>query len=75
MRWPLDHIFHSSDFTLVSIKRLPHFGSDHFPIFAELNHELKAARFQEEPKANKADRELAEEKIEKAEVDEKKLED
>lgn len=74
IRWPLDHIFHSSDFTLVSIKRLPYFGSDHFPIFAELNHEPRAECFQAEPEAKMADRKLAEEKIEKAEADERKLE-
>lgn len=35
-RWPLDHIFHSDHFTLVKICRLPSVGSDHFPIYTEL---------------------------------------
>ena len=32
MRWPLDHLFHDARFALVSMRRLPHIGSDHFPI-------------------------------------------
>lgn len=37
VRWPLDHIFHSRHFSLKVIRRLPKFGSDHFPIYVELN--------------------------------------
>ncbi|EKE84481.1 endonuclease/exonuclease/phosphatase family protein [Idiomarina xiamenensis] len=36
LRWPLDHVFHSEHFALVEMKRLPAFGSDHFPILIEL---------------------------------------
>uniref|UniRef100_UPI0011809CCC endonuclease/exonuclease/phosphatase family protein n=1 Tax=Luteimonas sp. 4-12 TaxID=2027406 RepID=UPI0011809CCC len=36
LRWPLDHLFHSEHFTLVSMERLPAVGSDHFPILVEL---------------------------------------
>jgi endonuclease/exonuclease/phosphatase (EEP) superfamily protein YafD len=39
LRYPLDHLFHSDHFTLSKIKRLPGFGSDHFPLFCELVYE------------------------------------
>ncbi|MBT0811338.1 endonuclease/exonuclease/phosphatase family protein [Litoribacter ruber] len=31
-RYPLDHFFYSKHFNLVNFERLPHIGSDHFPI-------------------------------------------
>ena len=36
VRWPLDHIFHSKDFEMVRVERLPGYGSDHFPLFTQL---------------------------------------
>lgn len=36
LRWPLDHLFHSRDFSLVSLRRLGDIGSDHFPLWVEL---------------------------------------
>lgn len=35
-RYPLDHVFHSNDFDLVELRRLPYVGSDHFPILIEI---------------------------------------
>ncbi len=39
LRWPLDHLFHSAHFCLNDIRRLPDFGSDHFPLLIDLHLE------------------------------------
>ncbi|MEO3997705.1 endonuclease/exonuclease/phosphatase family protein [Mesorhizobium sp. CAU 1732] len=36
MRWPLDHLFHSAEFRLKDMLRLPACGSDHFPVLFDL---------------------------------------
>jgi len=65
MRFPLDHIFCSTDFTLVEIQRMPNCGSDHFPMYIKLQYEPRAAAVQEEPQADEADLEMAQEKLNK----------
>ncbi|EDQ03059.1 hypothetical protein DSM14862_03693 (plasmid) [Sulfitobacter indolifex] len=66
LRWPLDHIFHDTSFTLVELRRLPNIGSDHFPVFAELQYEPSAEAKQDAPKADHEDREEAAEMIQEA---------
>lgn len=66
MRWPLDHLFHSDDFTLVSISRLPYFGSDHFPIHVALQRDPQARDRQEPVEADAEDRSLARRTIHRA---------
>ena len=68
MRWPLDHIFTSADFTVAAIERLPAFGSDHFPILARLQHAPAAKAEHEEPSADADDRANAAERIDKVDV-------
>ncbi len=63
IRYPLDHFFHSNDFRLVSFRRLPFFGSDHFPVFIHLSHEPDAAPAQPEPQPDGADVQESREKI------------
>lgn len=62
-RWPLDHLFHSDDFTLVAMRRLPKFGSDHFPIHVVLHYEPPAQLEQDGPHADREERVEAEQKI------------
>lgn len=38
-RFPLDHIFYSKEFGLITLRTLEHIGSDHFPLFIHLNYE------------------------------------
>ncbi|MDN3585276.1 endonuclease/exonuclease/phosphatase family protein [Pedobacter aquatilis] len=63
LRFPLDHIFCSVDFSLSSIKRLPSCNSDHFPMFVDLQFNPKAEHLNDVPVATEADLEIAEEKI------------
>ena len=36
LRYPLDHVYVSEEFRVLELKRLPKFGSDHYPILVEL---------------------------------------
>ena len=63
LRWPLDHLFHSRHFTLSFIKRLPSFGSDHFPVLVELVFDRASGAQQEGLVADADDIALAEQKI------------
>ena len=38
-RYPLDHILYSDEFGLLTLRKLESIGSDHFPLFIELNYE------------------------------------
>jgi endonuclease/exonuclease/phosphatase (EEP) superfamily protein YafD len=68
LRWPLDHLFHSEHFTLVRIARLPHIGSDHFPLLATLALEPAQAEVQEGISPDAEDRALAREKLARQQV-------
>jgi endonuclease/exonuclease/phosphatase (EEP) superfamily protein YafD len=54
LRWPLDHVFVSPHFQVVDMRRLPHVGSDHFPIFVRLSYEPQH-KIEQEENAEEAD--------------------
>jgi endonuclease/exonuclease/phosphatase (EEP) superfamily protein YafD len=74
LRYPLDHIFHTDHFRLVSMDRLPAWGSDHFPIGAELSYEPENQHEQNAPDAESEDHREAVEKIEEGVRKGKKVE-
>ena len=75
LRWSLDHIFHSTDFGLVEMKRLPHIGSDHFPIYVVLQTGRIFEQKQQELEQTESDDDEAQQAIQegiaKAEQEEK----
>lgn len=61
MRFPLDYVFCSSHFGLVNMKRLSHNGSDHFPMFMQLEYHKVMKEMQEEPEADAEEKKEAKE--------------
>lgn len=59
LRWPLDHVFHSSHFTLNHIECLPDIGSDHFALYTELDFHRSPKTEQEGIKADEEEYEWA----------------
>jgi endonuclease/exonuclease/phosphatase (EEP) superfamily protein YafD len=63
LRWPLDHVFHSDHFRLISMRCLGYVGSDHFPVYVALSFEPPAAAEQEAPAVGAEDLHEARETI------------
>jgi len=64
MKWPLDHLFASKDWTLSEFQRLDDIGSDHFPILVGLCLQPQADAQQEGHQPEPEDVEEAQEHIE-----------
>ncbi|MFB6248911.1 MAG: endonuclease/exonuclease/phosphatase family protein [Salinibacter sp.] len=54
-RYPLDHTFHSAHFRLAALEVLPYVGSDHFPVYTELQYDPEAPEDHREPTADEVD--------------------
>lgn len=65
LRFPLDHIFCSADFSLTKIQRMESCGSDHFPMCVELQFDPRAEIVNDAPVADQDDHDLANEKLTK----------
>lgn len=64
-RYPLDHTFHSQHFKLAELEILRAVGSDHFPVYMELQYEPDAPDDHAEPKANGSDEAQAQHELNK----------
>lgn len=72
-RWPLDHVFHSKDFTLMELARERDIGSDHFPMYTKLNYTPRAGQEQKGLDASADEKQWADEKIKRADAKEEVL--
>ena len=70
LRFPLDHVFASQHFLLVELRRLPHIGSDHFPVLVVLDFDPDASEINKKPQQDSGDEEDAEEAIEEETTEE-----
>lgn len=71
LRWPLDHLFHSDHFVLMSLKCLSSIGSDHFPLLTKLLFTPEHSALQEGLQLDKSDREWSKEIAEEQQVNKK----
>jgi len=63
IRWPLDHIFHSSHFQLINMQRMPFVCSDHFPMLFDMALVGRQSDNQPNSEATREDLEEADEVI------------
>lgn len=62
LRFPLDHLFHTKDLYVGTMKRSKNFGSDHFAMYYEIHHKAKK-QTPNNPKINGEDQKNIEELI------------
>jgi endonuclease/exonuclease/phosphatase (EEP) superfamily protein YafD len=64
LRYPLDHIFYSREFGLLTLKKLEDIGSDHYPLLIGLNYEPDEDNTEGLEKPDAGEKAEVEEKIE-----------
>ena len=64
LKWPLDHVFASKEWTLGQFRILNNIGSDHLPMLVELCHQPQAAVAQKAPTPKPGDEQKAQKHIE-----------
>lgn len=64
LRYPLDHIFYSREFGLLTLEKLEDIGSDHFPLLIGLNYEPDEDNIEGLEKTDASEEVEVEEKIE-----------
>ena len=69
-RFPLDHVFHSNDFKIRQLVRLPNVGSDHFPMMIDLQYDRPDTETDATLEMDDEDRVEVEEIIDRARVEE-----
>ncbi len=67
-RWPLDHIFVSAEFRLISLKLGEDINSDHLPAFARLSYEPEKAAEQQPEKPSEKQLKNAKEQAERVQL-------
>lgn len=67
LRWPLDHIYHSSDFMMRHIRVLSTIGSDHFPVYGQFQFVPSMETVQQKAAPDAEAKQQAAEKIAEAE--------
>lgn len=69
LRWPLDHVFVTEHFTLLEMRRLESFGSDHFPILATFSYHPSRRHEHQTPSASTEERDEANKTIEQGKTE------
>lgn len=64
LRYPLDHVFYSEEFGLISLEKLEDIGSDHFPMLIKLNYAPSTHETDHLEKTNAKENEEVRESIE-----------
>jgi endonuclease/exonuclease/phosphatase (EEP) superfamily protein YafD len=67
LRFPLDHVFHSTHFTVSDMRRLDRVGSDHFPMLIDLRINPRQQSEHEVMAHAEADEQQAEIRVDRAE--------